>query len=81
MMRISHDPADQDYVGDRTFVVVLDRRFFTLGPVVTADEAAGEVAYIPVDDGGSCLFDKANGCWKVERVKGAVRIFEQAARC
>jgi hypothetical protein len=81
MMRISHDPGDPDYVGDRTFVIVLDRLFFTAGPVLTADEKAGELTYMPVDERGHFLFDDVNGCWKVARATGAVRIFEQATRC
>ena len=81
MMRISHDPQDPDYIGDRTFCVVLDRQFFTKGPVLTADEATGQLTYMPVDDRGQFLFDDELGCWKVEALAGEVRIFEQAARC
>jgi hypothetical protein len=80
-MRISNDPSDRDYVGGRTFVVVLDRKFFTQGPVLVADEAAGEIMFLPVDEEGRNLFDPTNGCWRVEQAKGQVLIFEQGGRC
>jgi len=80
-MRISGDPSDPDYVGNMTPVVVLDRAFFTLGPVAMADEAAGVIEYYPVDESGNYQFDQARGCWKVERVTGKVRIFVETTRC
>ena len=80
-MRISNDPSDKDFVGSRTFIVVLDKRFFTRGPILDADEAAGAVTFLPVDELGHHIFDQANGRWRVEKAVGKVQIFEQAARC
>lgn len=80
-MRISGDPDDADFVGNRHFTVVMDRAFFTRGPIIMADEAAGVIEFHPVDKHGNFLFDEANSCWKVERVTGSVRIFGEAARC
>lgn len=81
MMRISNDPSDPDFVGDRTFIVVLDRLFFTRGPILEADEATGRITFCPVDERGHHIYDTKNGCWLVERVAGDVRIFEEANRC
>ena len=80
-MRISGDPSDPDYVGNMNPIVVLDRAFFTLGPVTMADEAAGVIEYHPVDAAGNYIFDAAGACWKISRVTGQVRIFVEPTRC
>jgi hypothetical protein len=80
-MRISGDPEDQDFVGNRSYTVVLDRQFFCRGPVTMADEASGVIEYYAVDREGNYMFDPVSGAWKLERVTGRVQIFVEGARC
>lgn len=78
--RIASDSADPDFVaGGHT--IVLDGRFFTLGPVIMADERTGVIEYFPVDANGNFRFDPAVGCWVRASVTGQVRIYGEMARC
>jgi hypothetical protein len=62
-------------------VVTLDDRFFTLGPVIMADEAAGIIDYHPVDGNGNFMFDAEVGAWRRARVSGTVRIYDNMGWC
>lgn len=75
-MRVSIDPNDPGYVGDGATgacEVILNGRFFELGPVITADETAGMLVYAPVVDG--IVQTDQNGNWRRCEMRGQVRIF------
>jgi len=56
--------------------VTLDSRFFTDGPIIEADEAAGTIWFIPVDPATGCmLYDPQADNWARRHASGVVRIY------
>lgn len=79
-MRVSTDPCDPDYLGDGHpgMDVLLDKRFFALGPVYEADEQKGVVVYAPVRNG--IVETNPDGSWKRETIRGEVMLFARASK-
>jgi hypothetical protein len=61
--------------------ITLDGQFFTLGPVIMADDKAGIIDFYPVDSNGNFMFDPQTGAWKRTRVVGDVRIYDSMSWC